>query len=429
MTLQDSSQSISLADIRSEYIAGSTSSISMGDLYRGGTVVRKPASNNISTDLSSKVPDNPTDHIALTSFYNQEKGFRFTMDSAFQQDFGDSANDLSFLGSAAQIDVKTDIFGDDYDGNDYPMKIFIDSDMTITNNRRGAKYNYGWPNLAQSTKAAIRIPSARSGNIEITNDGQILNRGGIGIENNSPSEGVILKGTKGKIVAVARQEFKSNAFRNTTFADSEGIQWQMNGGQGGASGNYIRYSTPTFPQPYMKARVTRDTETGEIFTFHWTYNQLDYGNIGGGTTTDISPIFTHNADGTLNDLDSAEYVVNDNLGSRGRDTRDAAYGSAWRRATYGGNQRDLRLFYGGANNKSSNLSLGSYPSGPDSYPQPGWKNKGFSLNEDGNTTTPFVTQIFEGTTISGGVQDDDYSGDSASSFELFFDSSFNIYPI
>lgn len=439
MALQDSSQSISLQDIRTEYIAGSTASISMGDLYRGGSIIRKPSPNNIATDLSPNIPDNPSNSIALTSFYNQEKGFRFTLDSSFRQSFGDSANDFSDSGTMATINLKTDIFGSDFDGNDYNMFIVIDSNSKITNNRRGGKYASQWPNLALAQQNTITIPSTRSGTLEITNNGEILNRGGTAIQNNSIGTGVTIKGT-GKVYAVSRHEFISQGFRNSEdtinrqpavpngypaagFSDSNGIKWTLLGGQGGASGPDYRYNTSGFPQSDMNARVTRDSATGSVFTFEWTENELDYSNRGSGSK-DASPIFPLNPDGTFNDMDSARLLVNTNGGSFGSDTRDIAFGSAWRSGVWGGITRDRRHFYGATNCKSSSLVLPSpgYPSGPDRYPQPGWHSKTFTHGETGNTTTKFVTQIHDGITFGGEIDKSQFTGDSGTSFAVNFDS-------
>ena len=74
MTLQ-SSGAISLSEIRTEFVGGS-SAISLGDLYRGGSNIRANASNNNSTNLAAQVPTSGA--IAFNQFYSQAKGFSYT---------------------------------------------------------------------------------------------------------------------------------------------------------------------------------------------------------------------------------------------------------------------------------------------------------------------------------------------------------------
>ena len=70
MALQ-SSGAISLSEIRTEFVGGS-SAISLGDLYRGGSNIRANASNNNSTNLAAQVPTSGA--IAFNQFYSQAKG-------------------------------------------------------------------------------------------------------------------------------------------------------------------------------------------------------------------------------------------------------------------------------------------------------------------------------------------------------------------
>lgn len=74
----------------------------------------------------------------------------------------------------------------------------------------------------------------------------------------------------------------------------------------------------------------------------------------------MSSIFPLDGSGELDYTDTAEYVINANAGSAGRDTRDIAFGS---KIISG-----KREFWFAANNKNSTMTLG----GTMSYQQDGW---------------------------------------------------------
>lgn len=372
MRLQDSGNSISFFDIRNAYVGlADSASVSIADYYKGvadsNRIIQPTDTSTLAIDLSSRVPTDTSSHISLTSFFGQERGVRATLDSSFRQNFG-APVDSGDLGFASQLDAKTDLFGNTYEKN-YPKFLLIDSAVTVTNNKKGIDGNtgtsYAWHTFAEGDKDAITFPSTLQGQTEIINRGEILNRGGVSIRNLS-TQPIALKG-EGNIFSVSRHDFITKGFLATDVAtsfttnentDSIGISWRMIGGQGGASGPDIRYNTPTFPQSDMRARITRDSAQGQIFQWTITENQLDYGNIGPANKTVTVNVFPYNGDGSFNDQDSAEYVFNSNAGSRGRDTRDFALGSALRMTTYGGLTRARREFFGATNAKSSNLVLG-----------------------------------------------------------------------
>ena len=139
MTLA-ASGAISLADIRSEYVGGS-GSISLGDLYRGGSNVKAKAGDNQATNLAASVPASGT--INLANFYGTAKGFKYTYSS--------SASNQNF----------STVFGDDYDLN-YPKIVDINSGVSV----------YG------TNTDAITIPSGLAGGLTLNNAGTIYGFGG-----------------------------------------------------------------------------------------------------------------------------------------------------------------------------------------------------------------------------------------------------------
>ena len=139
MTLA-ASGAISLADIRSEYVGGS-GSISLGDLYRGGSNVKAKAGDNQATNLAASVPTSGT--INFANFHGTAKGFKFTYSSTHgNQNF-------------------SSLFGDDWDLN-YPKIVDINSGVSI----------YG------SGTDAITIPSGLAGGLTLNNAGSIYGFGG-----------------------------------------------------------------------------------------------------------------------------------------------------------------------------------------------------------------------------------------------------------
>ena len=379
MRLQDSGNSISFFDIRKAYSGPPFDSdpVSFFDYYKRVSdsnliaFVQPPDDNTLAIDLSPRVPADTSSHISLTSFFGQERGVRARLDSSFRQNFG-APVDSGDLGFASQLDARDDLFGNIYEKN-YPKFLLIDSAVTVTNNRKGIDGNtgtsYAWHTFAEGDKDAITFPATLQGQTEIINRGEILNRGGAGIRNLS-TQPIALKG-EGNIFSASRHEFHTDAFLATEDAtsftvgentDSLGISWRMIGGQGGASGPDIRYNTGTFPQSDMRARITRDSAQGKIFTWEVTENELDYSNRGFTSrtipTSSSQLTFPINADGSFNDQDSQEYVLNTTGGAFSRDVRDIGIGSALRMATYGGRTRLRREFYGATNAKNTTLVLG-----------------------------------------------------------------------
>ena len=139
MTLA-ASGTISLADLRTEYVGGS-SSISLGDLYRGGTNIKAKSGDNQATNLAASVPASGT--INLANFYGTAKGFKYTYSS--------SASNQNF----------STVFGDDYDLN-YPKIVDINSGVSV----------YG------TNTDAITIPSGLAGGLTLNNAGTIYGFGG-----------------------------------------------------------------------------------------------------------------------------------------------------------------------------------------------------------------------------------------------------------
>lgn len=91
------------------------------------------------------------------------------------------------------------------------------------------------------------------------------------------------------------------------------------GGTSGASGPDIYYSG----QPAKTFRLSR---SGNSFTLSWTYNELDYNNVGAGSL-DVSSVFPLDAEGNLDRSDMAVYVQNNVVASYGADVRQIGAGS------------------------------------------------------------------------------------------------------
>ena len=133
---------ISFSDLRTEFVGGS-SAISLGDLYRGGSNIRKKASDNTATNDAASVPTGGA--IDMADFYGTAKSFTKTYNAgATNQDAGT-------------------IFGDDFDV-DYPKNIIINSGVEL-----GA---------TSTSEEALEVPAGGAGTITITNNGTLSGYGG-----------------------------------------------------------------------------------------------------------------------------------------------------------------------------------------------------------------------------------------------------------
>jgi hypothetical protein len=136
------SGTVSMSDLRTEFVGGSAA-ISMSDLYRGGSNIRQKAANNTADNLADGIPTSGT--IQFDDFYDTGKGFRFT-----------------FSAGATNQDI-SNLFGDDY-GVDYPKYVVIDSGVEL-----GA---------TSTSQEALQADSGLVGSLEITNNGTLSGYGG-----------------------------------------------------------------------------------------------------------------------------------------------------------------------------------------------------------------------------------------------------------
>ena len=150
MAIPSSGQSLSFSALRTEFVGGS-SAISLGDLYRGGTNIKKKAGDNQAVNLAASVATSGA--IDVSDYYDQAKGFTFTY----------STTGLSGTSGTDQ-DVST-LFGDDYD-LDYPKNVVIPSAITLGTNN--------------TSEFALEVDSGGAGTITITNNGTIMGAGGAG---------------------------------------------------------------------------------------------------------------------------------------------------------------------------------------------------------------------------------------------------------
>ena len=136
------SGAVSLSDLRTEFVGGS-SAISFSQLYRGGSNIRAKAGNNTSTNLAAAVPASGV--INFTNFRSTAKGFRKTYSSGATNQHG------------------SNIFGSDY-GVNYPKEIVINSGVEIGATGVGEE--------------AVRINAGLVGSMTVTNNGIISGAGG-----------------------------------------------------------------------------------------------------------------------------------------------------------------------------------------------------------------------------------------------------------
>lgn len=133
---------ISLGDLRTEFVGGS-SAISFGDLYRGGSNIRKLAGDNTATNDAASVPTSGV--IDFSDFYGTAKSFTKT-----------------YSAGATDQDASA-IFGTDYSVN-YPKNIVVNSGVEL-----GA---------TSTSQEALEIDSGGTGTITITNNGTLSGAGG-----------------------------------------------------------------------------------------------------------------------------------------------------------------------------------------------------------------------------------------------------------
>ncbi len=193
MAIPSSGQSLSLSALRTEFVGGS-SAISLGDLYRGGSNIRKKAPNNQGTNLAASVATSGA--IDVSDYYDQAKGFRFTFAT----------------GSITEADAST-LFGNDYTV-DYPKDILIPSGTTL-----GAD---------DTAEYGLEVDSGGQGTITITNNGNIIGAGGAGGSAGSANGGTGGNGSAGgDAVKVAVP---------VTFVNNGSILAGGGGGSGGGGG-------------------------------------------------------------------------------------------------------------------------------------------------------------------------------------------------
>jgi hypothetical protein len=133
---------ISLGDLRTEFVGGSAA-ISFGDLYRGGSNIRKLATDNTAVNDAASVPTSGV--VDFSDFYGSAKSFTKT-----------------YSAGATDQDASA-IFGTDYSVN-YPKNIVIDSGVEL-----------GATSVSQE---ALQIDAGGSGTITITNNGTLSGAGG-----------------------------------------------------------------------------------------------------------------------------------------------------------------------------------------------------------------------------------------------------------
>ena len=274
-----SSGTISLSDIRAEFVGGSAE-IDLQSLYKGSaggnSIVRSKASNNNGTDLAPNVPSSGA--ITLSNFYGSERAFAYVYSS--------SANNQS---------ASSNVFGDDYAGN-YKKRITINSGVTLS---ASGAYN-----------TALTYPSGAGGSLELINNGTVDANGSKGVDNNSTTS-ITVTGS-GTFTAGSRDNFVSALLSDGS------VQINFIGGFGGASGSDIYHSD------YGSGFNAKLTRSGNTFNLSWTYNEVDYYNAGSGSV-DITSIFPMTGSAYDYTVTSAQNN-NNQVYAYSRDNRSVAVG-------------------------------------------------------------------------------------------------------
>lgn len=203
MAIPSSGQSLAFSALRTEFVGGS-SAISLGDLYRGGSNIRKKASNNPATNLAASVATSGA--LDVSDYYDQAKGFSFTYPS----------------GSITESNLSAQ-FGDDY-AVDYPKIVTIPASTTL-----GAD---------DTAEYGLEVDSGGAGPITITNNGTIVGAGGAGGSAGSGNSGTGSAGSAGgdAIKVASACTFINNG---SIFAGAGG---GGGGGGGGVGGNLQQQS-------------------------------------------------------------------------------------------------------------------------------------------------------------------------------------------
>tara|TARA_R100001440_G_scaffold16842_1_gene28465 strand:+ start:1218 stop:2273 length:1056 start_codon:yes stop_codon:yes gene_type:complete len=343
-----SSGTISLSDIRAEFVGGS-SSISLQDLLKGSaggnSIVRAKASNNAGTDLAPNVPSSGA--ISFSNFYGAERAFAYVYSS--------SQNNQS---------ASSNVFGDDYAGN-YKKRITVNNGVTLS--------------TTGLLNTALDYPSNAGGELELINNGTINANGSKGVDNNS-SLTITVTGN-GTFTAGTRDDFVS------ALQSDGSVQINYIGGFGGASGSDIRHSD--YGGSGFNSKLTR---SGNTFNLSWTYNEVDYYNAGSGSV-DITSIFPMSGS-NYNYTTTSAQNNNNQVYAHGRDNRSVAVG----REVVSGTM----YYWFGSNNKVTSMEVAN-----DRYIQYGHTQTTLTT---GNSQRSSVIQSVNGTRREGNFNTSGFSG-------------------
>jgi len=282
MAIPSSGQSLSFNALRTEFVGGS-SAIGLGDLYRGGSNIRKKAGDNQGTNLAASVATSGS--LDVSDYYDQAKGFRFTFAT----------------GSITEADA-SNLFGADYTV-DYPKDILIPSG-TILGADDTAEYG-------------LEIDSGGQGTITITNNGSIIGAGGAGGSAGSANGGTGGNGSAGgdAVKVAVPVTFVNNG---SILAGGGGGSGGGGGGKGGnlqqqtqqqttgqqgpfnASGSYAFKSTNWSSYNYSQAEWNNvNVAQGNYTATSLTAGQYTYYKGSGGYSGGVTSDSEGNPQGTL----------------------------------------------------------------------------------------------------------------------------------
>ena len=284
MAIGQSGQSLSFSTLRTEFVGGS-SAISLGDLYRGGSNIRKKAGNNQAVNLAASLPTSGA--LDVSDFYDQAKGFKFTFAT----------------GSHTEPNAST-LFGDDYAVN-YPKEILIPAN-TILGADDTAEYG-------------LEIDSGGVGTITITNNGSIIGSGGAGGGGGSANGGTGSNGSDGgdAIKAAVACTIVNNG---SILAGGGGGSGGGGGGKGGNLSQQQQQQTTAQQGPFS---ISAASYTNEFM--YTNYSTLNYSKARWGSTIVAQGNYTASS------LTAGQYTYY---------KQPSGYGKYWRYATtdHEGNQ-------------------------------------------------------------------------------------------
>ena len=323
MALQTSG-AISLGDLQTEF--GGSNPIGMSEYYRGGAYVPTTTTitgtaSNVSYTRSLNGTTGYDGGGVFWRYYENGNGIlptqinnsswfyahRFWTDQAWTTGTGwcDSTFTLDQAGTYIVKEIGY------HTGATRSTQVYVNGVLKSTFGNRGS-YTF-----TTTGPATIRIYATMTtyGNYNAHEIRVIGNNGDNRIISASVNGSVPSSGqtSLSNFYGATTQQFKS------VLQGDGSVYVQAVGGTSGASGPDIYYSG-------QSAKVFRLRRSGNSFFLDWTYNELDYANVGSGSL-DVSSVFPLDGDGNLDTSNTQTLVQNNVVASNGADVRQIGAGS------------------------------------------------------------------------------------------------------